>query len=290
MGGPIPWGVGAAVTWGFADFTARFAGRAIGVPATMLGIMLAGTLITALYIGIAGEPLTWDPPGLWTLIISGLCTAVATALLFQAIATGPVSLGSPTASSYPAFALPFSMIFGARPEPVHWVAMVVTLAGVWVVALAVGRADRAHQAEYTREVVVRSLVMAAGAAFFFAVSMVIADVAIERYGPWQMVLAVRLTGVCFFAGWFLAVRKRPGIPTRAWPLLIALALFDTAGYATLFIGLGQENGTLALVASSSYAVVAVLLAWVFLREAVGKLLWLGVLLVVGGISVLSWFG
>ena len=287
IAGSALFGVGAAASWGVGDFTARFIGRAVGVPAGLFGIMLLGSLAVGLYIVVSGEPLVWELSGLWLLVLNGVATMLATFMLFDALTRGPVSLGSPMVSSYPAFAVPMTVVFGARPEPIHWMAMAATLGGIWLVALAVSRIDAGDKPEYTPAVLRRAVLMAIGSAFFFAVALLAADEAIGRYGLPLTLLSGRIVGAVVLGGVFLAMRKAPRMPVRAWPLILLLAVADTLGYVFVYTGLSLENGEFAIVTSSAYSVVTILLARIILKEQVVPLQWLGVAIVIAGIGTLS---
>ncbi len=280
-------GAGAAGSWGVGDFTARFLGRAIGVPQGLFGMMLVGSLAVGLYVVASGESLVWELSGLWLLILNGVATVLATMMLFEALTRGPVSLGSPMVSSYPAFAVPMTVVFGARPEIIHWVAMVATLGGVWLVALAVYRIEGGDKPEYAPAMLRRAVLLAIGAAFFFAVALLAADHAIERYGLPMTLLSSRVVGVIVLGAGFLVMRKVPRMPLSAWPLILLIALVDTLGYVFVYAGLSLENGEFAIVTSSAYSVVTILLARIFLREQVVPLQWLGVAIVIAGIGTLS---
>ena len=287
IAGSALFGAGAAGCWGVGDFTARFIGRAVGVPAGLFGIMMLGSLAVGLYIVVSGEPLVWELSGLWLLVLNGVATMVATFMLFDALTRGPVSLGSPMVSSYPAFAVPMTVVFGARPEPIHWVAMAATLGGIWLVALAVSRIEGGDKPEYTPAVLKRAVLMAIGSAFFFAVALLAADEAIGRYGLPLTLLSGRIVGAIVLGGFFLAMRKVPHMPLRAWPLILLLAVADTLGYVFVYAGLAMENGEFAIVTSSAYTVVTILLARIILKEQVVPLQWLGVAIVIAGIGTLS---
>ena len=249
--------------------------------------MLVGSLAVGLYIVASGEPLVWELSGLWLLFLNGAATMLATLLLFDALTRGPVSLASPVVSSYPAFAVPMTVVFGARPEPIHWVAMAATLGGVWLVARAVSRVEGGDKPEYAPAVLRRSVLTAIAAAFIFAIAILAADEAVERYGLPTTLLSARLVGALVLGAGFLVMRKVPGMPLRAWPLILLLALMDALGYVFVYAGLAQENGEFAIVTSSAYSVVTILLARVFLREPVVPLQWLGVGIVIAGIGTLS---
>ena len=291
-GGSVLWGASAAISWGFADYIARFTGRSVGVAASFLAVSVVGLGALLLFMWLRGDVMLWHNPdafglsGLGLLAASGVATASATILLYEALAKGPVSLASPVVSSYPAFAVPISIALGARPQGMHWLAMLATMAGIWLVAYAVSSSD-GWRGQYDRAVIRRSILLSLAGALCFALALVSAGEAIKIYGPWQAMIGVRIIGGILFTLWFLMRREVPRFHPRLWPMLIALSLLDTMGYLGVYLGLGYINGEFAIVASSAYAVVTVLLARIFLKEPVNLLQWGGVTLVVGGIALLA---
>ena len=291
-GGSVLWGAGAAISWGFADFIARFTGRWIGVAASFLAVSVLGLGALLIFMWLRGDTMLWHNPdalhlsGLALLIGAGATAALATILLYEALTKGPVSLSSPVVSSYPAFAVPISIALGASPRWWHWLAMLVTLAGIWLVALVV-YSTGSWRAQYDSAVIRRTIYLSLGGALCFALTLISAGEAIKIYGPWQSMVGVRITGALIFILWFTLRRDVPRFRPRLWPILIALSLLDTMGYLCIYIGFGYVNGEFAIVASSAYAVVAVVLARVFLKEPVNLKQWGGVVLVVGGIALLS---
>ena len=129
--------------------------------------------------------------------------------------------------------------------------------------------------------------MALGSAVLFAVALLAADEAIERYGLPLTLLSGRIVGAVALGAGFLVMRRLPRMPLRAWPLILLIALVDTIGYVFVYAGLALENGEFAIVTSSAYSVVTIILARIFLREPVIPLQWLGVAIVIAGIGTLS---
>ena len=282
------WGAGCALSWGVSDIVARFAGRSVGVLAATCAMMAVGAAMIAVLMAASGEPFDWRPEGLHWLFGIGAGTVIGSLLFYHAITHGPVSLASPVVACYPAIAVPISVALGARPDPLHWGAMIATMAGVWVTARAAPRSEGAP--EYAPAVVRRAILYALGAAATFAASLTAADKAIDIYGPWQTVLVVRLIGMVALTILLVARRERVRFPFRAWPILAVFGILDTLGHLLLYTGLGLEHGEYAIVASVGYTVVTVLLARIFLREPVSPLQWGGVGLVVGGVGILAAFG
>ena len=79
-------------------------------------------------------------------------------------------------------------------------------------ALAVSRIEGGDRPEYAPAVLRRSVLMAIGSAFFFAVALLAADEAIERYGLPTTLLSGRLVGALVMAAAFLAMRRVPRMP------------------------------------------------------------------------------
>ena len=283
------WGAGCALAWGFSDIIARFAGRSVGVLVATCTMMTVGAVLIAGIMSATGEPFDWRLDGMHWLFGIGAGTVIGSLLFYHAVTHGPVSLASPVVACYPAIAVPISVALGARPDPLHWGAMVATMAGVWVVARATPASDGAAP-EYAPAVIRRTILYSLGAAATFAASLTAADRAIDIYGPWQTVLMVRLIGFVALATLVLARRERVCFPVRAWPILAAFGVLDTLGHLLLYTGLGLPNGEYAIVASVGYTVVTVVLARIFLREPVSALQWGGVAMVVGGVGVLAAFG
>ena len=283
------WGAGCALAWGLADICARFSGRSVGVLAATCAMMAVGGVLIAVIMAASGLPFDWRLDGLHWLIGIGAGTVIGSLLFYHAVTHGPVSLASPMVACYPAIAVPISVALGARPDPLHWGAMIATMAGVWLVARATASGDSTAP-EYAPAVMRRTILYSLTAAAVYAASLTAADKAIDIYGPWQTVLVVRISGFAGVAAILLARRRRVPFPTRAWPILAAFGVLDTMGHLLLYFGLELPNGEYAIVASVGYTVVTVVLARLFLHEPVSPLQWGGVAMVVGGVGVLAAFG
>ena len=291
LGSAALWGAGSALAWGFSDFIARFAGRSVGAMVATFAMMVLGGALVVVFMAASGEPFDWHLGDLHWLVGIGLGTALGSMMFFYAVTHGPVSLAVPLVSVYPVVAVLVSVILGARPEAIHWGAMAVTMAGVWVVARTVSAKEGETAApEYAPAMVRRTIFLSLGAAAVYGASLTSADRAIEIYGPWQTILVVRIIGMLVVGSVVMLRREPVRLPRRSWPLLLGFALLDTLGHLLLYTGIARENGELAMVTSSAYVVITVILARVFLREPVSPRQWGGVVLVVGGIAVLAGFG
>jgi drug/metabolite transporter (DMT)-like permease len=287
----VLWGAACAAVWGVSDFVARFAGRSVGALAATFAMSAIGAALIALLMAVMGEAVEWRADGIPWLLAIGAGTTIGAVLFFYAITHGPVSLGAPMVACYPAVAVPISVALGARPNPMVWVAMAVTLGGIWLVARTVSASSANSEAkEYSPAVIRQTIILSLAAASIYAASLTAADRAIEIYGALQTVLVVRLISAMALVVVLFARRERTRFPLRVWPILLVFGLLDTAGHLFLFFGLNAERSENAIIASVAYTAVTVLLARIFLREPVSRLQWAGIALVMTGVALLGAFG
>src|SRR5829696_9242138 len=95
-------GIAAALSWGLADFAARFTGRAVGPVLATLAMLATSAAALTLYVGWHGAEVDWRWQSLLLPALSGVGIAGATLLLYYGLATGPLTIVSPIAGSYPA--------------------------------------------------------------------------------------------------------------------------------------------------------------------------------------------
>jgi drug/metabolite transporter (DMT)-like permease len=282
------WGIASALGWGGADFIARFTGRKLGPTVALFGILLVGVAaLTAAVLAIdlppRGTTLGWA-----LAIFSGAATLVAMLLLYDGLARGPVTIVAPIVGAYPVLNIAFSLARGARPELLQWAAMAAVLAGVAIVARSAGHFEQT--AGLSRADIRRSVAAALGGAVGFGLALGSAQETIPVFGELQTVWLGRIVSFVLLTALLAARRQAPRIPGPWWPLIALQGIMDVGAYvALLFAGHGPGS-EIAVVVSSSFSVVTVLLARIFLREAMSLPQWLGVASIVGGVAALAAIG
>ena len=282
---PALWGLMTALGWGGADFIARFTGRALGHQTALLGMLGVSAVILSLILWQSDVPLVRDPSGWWLILLTGLGIMVATLLLYWGLVRGPVTVVAPIAGSYPGLNVVLAVILGARPSALDWAAMVALRLGVIVVA----RSARSFEgpAHYTRQQLRFTIALALGAALTFAVTIAVAQQASYLYGELQTVALARWVGLAACALLFLVRRQAPRIPLRWWPWIGVQGLLDGTAYIALLAGSQGPGAEIAVVVSSGFGAVTVLLARVVLREAMTWMQWAGIAAIVASVAVLS---
>lgn len=281
----VIWGSFAALFLGGADFAGRFSGRALGAPSAMLGVVAVGSVLLTFAVLGGGELPPLAPAGLLLIVGYGVSTAIMGVLLYAALARGPVSVVAPIVASHPVLIAAYWYSQDVRPDAIQWAAIVGTILGVVLVALSPGQESSA-EARRARGALVLTLFIAAGACVAHAVLVIAAQAATPYYEPLQIAWMGRIVSFFTLLAFFAVRQQRPNVHGRWWQFLIAQGVMDAAGHYCLFVG-SRSDSVAAAVATSAFGAVTTLLAWLVLREAMGRVQWLGVVLVFTGIGMLA---
>ena len=133
----------------------------------------------------------------------------------------------------------------------------------------------------------RSVAVALGGALGFGVALGSALETIPIFGELQTLWLGRIVSFALLAALFTLRRQAPRIPKAWWPLVAVQGVMDAGAYVALLFGGHGPGSEIAVVVSSSFSVVTVLLARIFLREAMSAAQWLGVDAIVGGAAALA---
>src|SRR5260221_77925 len=131
-------GVATAVSWGSADFLARFATRTLGSLRAVFWMQALGAVFVTILLlfahdwghlfgGSGWQPWAWG-------ILAGAINTFAMLSLYRAFAIGKLSLVGPVSASYPALTVVLSIFSGERLTLYRVLGIVAALLGVMLVA------------------------------------------------------------------------------------------------------------------------------------------------------------
>lgn len=285
---PVLWGALTALSFGTSSFVARIVGRAIGPLSSILGNFTIGALAIVLWFVITSEPILWRLDGVHWLLAVAAGFTVGTLLFYVALSRGPVSVVAPIAAGYPVIIVVGVLLLGIYPTATQWAAMALVMPGVWIVA----RSGRRAAAEEPTGVggLPLTIAITLGATLVLSSGIMTGREATAIYGPVETILAVRVFGVAMLlvivTGALLSRPTTIRFPMRWWPALVVIGVLDVGGVLTLVIATQGDGAALGAVASSPYAVITVLLAWIILREPIPLRQWGGIALVIVGVGIL----
>lgn len=281
-------GLAAALGWGLADYSGAVAGRRIGsTPAVVIGQILSAAFMTVLVV-VTGKDLGRVPPLLWLIAGNGVVTATAYATHYRALQLGPVAVVSPIGATYAIPAIAMAIAFrGERPTSLALIGAALTVAGVVLVSadlrkLRAGIRGHAPGAPW-------AIVSALG----FGVAAFLLGVAAQELGWILGLWASRVAQVLCYVPLVIvqrdAFRRLEHLPGVGIGVAFALAAgaADVLGVTTY--SAGSEAGFISIVvaASAIFPAIAVGLSIGFLRERLVPNQWVGVVLVLLGLSMLG---
>jgi len=299
-------GLTGAVSWGAADFAARFASRQVGAYRTLFFMQFFGFLALSVYLKSTGGFSHGVAPGWhpWAMAVAaGLLNMLSSLALYHSFEHGTMSIVGPVSSSYPALTVALSLLSGERIHAVRATGLGVTLLGVILAATSFAqskstpaendprRASETSAAETNtpRAHLSTGVGWAICAALGFGVLFwFLGFHVIPAVGSAVSVWVMRLTALVSLSVAAVPTGQTLKLPHgKVWWLLLAVGILDTAAFVANNAGLGTGQVSVVSVLASLYGAFTVLLAWIFLRERLERSQWLGIVLIFIGIVLVS---
>jgi drug/metabolite transporter (DMT)-like permease len=284
-------GLLTALTWGSADFLARFATYRIGTLRTALYMQLTGFLLLTIFLpwlggwGHLGDGSGWQPWA-WGLM-AGWINALSTLTLYRSFEVGKMTVVAPLSASYPVLTLVLSLLTGERLTVARAAGIACTLLGVVLVA----GGERVPE-EGGRKPPRRSgngIGLAICSAVGFGVLFWLLGIRIVPHvGATQTVWMIRMTSAVLM-GTVIFFTKQPTRVQRGdvrW-FVLGMGVLDTTAFVMCNRGMQIEQVAVVSVLSSLYGAVTVVLAAIFLREHVSRWQWVGIVSIFAGIYLIG---
>src|SRR5882762_9466718 len=226
-------GLLTALTWGGADFLARFATRRVGTLRTMFYMQGIGFVLLTVFLPWLGgwghltDGSGWQPWA-WGLL-AGSINGFSTLALYRAFEIGKMSVVAPLSASYPALTLLLSRLSGEPLTGVRTAGIFCVLLG----AIVVARGEKAPDAGNT-EAVNRSgagigWAILAGIGFGFLFWLLGTHI-VPRVGATQTVWMIRLTSAIVAAVLIFAWKQAIGLPRDNTRLVFTMGFLDTGAF------------------------------------------------------------
>lgn len=274
-------GLIAALCWGIHDITIRYLSRSVPLLAALLTVLLVGAVFQLGAILILGESISVPMQALWLAIGAGISFLVASLGLYFAFERGPVRIVAPLIASYPILSVSFAVLLGAQITFAQIVAVLAIVVGVGIVAaLSDGSDDDTPPIWPT---IGLSLIAAAGFAGTFKLGQLAALAGPEL--PTTMVARLTALVLLIIVVLLRGARSWPG--RRALFPLFVMGTLDGVALMAVISAAPLPNPEYAAVASSTFGLLTILLAWLFLREKMSLSQWGGCILAFSGIAYLA---
>jgi len=271
----------SSAMWGTADY---FAGRLSKKhhPFAVLGFsqvigLFVGILIVVVSRSWQGKVLGLDGfliPG----ALAGIFGYIGLACLYEGLSTGRMGVVSPISSLSTVIPLAYALITGDVLSTITLVGVVIALIGVFC----------ASGPELSQGLPIKPLLLALGAAAGFGLGLTFLAIGSQSSALLTM---VSMRAATFFVTISLAIKFRTtgNFNKKDMPVLIFIGAADFL--ANLLLGIACTKGlvSVAMVFGSLYPIATAVLAFKFLNERLHKVQYIGIVLAVTGVSIISAF-
>ncbi len=271
-------GLGTALFFAVGMIAAARASRTL--PATHV-VALSAALATMIVLPLAfaqGVP-ELQPTQILLMLMSGVGNIFGFLCVYTALKHGKVGLVAPIVATEGGIAAVLASLLGKSVDPI--IAFVLLLI---VIGIVIG-ARSPDPEPFPGERPVFAAVLATFGACFFAMGLIAVGFLSGEIPLAWVLLPARLIGVLFFTlPLVLARRLRVTQPIFGWVVLLAAA--DILGMGIFTLG-AAVNLPVTMVLASQMAPLAALLAYFLFRERLGRGQIIGLVIMVGGVTILG---
>jgi drug/metabolite transporter (DMT)-like permease len=273
----------SSALWGSSDFQAGRMSKKYQ-PFAVLGV----TQLIGLVFGISLVFITQEKSAVafgtngffsgyfWPGVFAGIFGYIGLVCLYTGLSTGRMGVVSPISSLGAVVPVFFALIGGEELSRGRIIGVVIALAGAFC----------ASGPEISQGFPIKPVLLAFGAAFGFGTCLTLMGIGSESSALMTMVTMRATTAIVTI---FLALKFKTtgGFQVADSPSLIFIGVADFLANFTL--GIATQHGlvSLVMVLGSLFPVVTVLLAFKLLHERLHKIQYLGVILAVAGVAIIS---
>lgn len=272
----------SSALWGSADFQAGRLSKKFPSIAVLATTQAIGFLTGIFLVGISGawRAAAFGVHGYFFAgLIAGLAGYAGLMSLYAGLSTGRMGVVSPISSLGALIPLAYAIVIkGDHLSTVLVIGVTAALVGAF---LATGP-------EISQGLPLKPVLLATSAAFFFGLALVFMAIGSESSALMTMTM-MRATTFIIGIGIFTRYRHVGGLGRAQIPSLVFIGISDFA--ANLLLGVATTKGlvSLAMVLGSLYPIATALLAYKLLHERLHKVQYIGVVLAVIGVALISAF-
>lgn len=275
---PIILGLASALSWGTGDFAGGLASRKVG---TYRAIFFAETIgLGAILLVLPFFPE--DFPDLHAILWSvtaGIVGTVGLIAFYEAMRHGRLSVVAPLSALLGAVVpVVIGSLVDGLPQPVVFGGVALALLAIVLISREKVPEDEEKSAPYLH------IPLLSGIAFGFY--FVLMHEASQTFF-WGPLIAARMAGMLSIGVFLLVQRGSFRVSPGNWHLLALNGIFDVGGNAFYILASQAGRMDVSAVLASLYPGMTVFLAWLLLKEKLQLLQWLGIILALIAIILMT---
>jgi len=278
-------GVLSAFSFGIGDFLARFSSQEVGFKNSLFWMLIVGAIFYIILFSIFGNGLNPNSIGLSNSFLSGILIMFGLLCLYRGLQMGPVSIVAPIAAINPLFVFLIRYVLGSEPTLLQWMATIVVISGAILVSIS---AD-SHQESLglNKKQIKESVLISFIASVTLALGLIFSQEATNTLEPLETVIYIRFFSLLGIASILLFSKSKIFITKKAIPILFFQGILETTGYFCLVSAYAFDKVSIAVVISSGFGLVTVILARFILKEKISKIQGSGIFLTFLGVIGLT---
>jgi drug/metabolite transporter (DMT)-like permease len=278
-------GILSALSFGIGDFLARFSSREVGFKNSLFWMLIVGAIFYLILFTFFGDSLKPNPIGLSNSFLSGILIMFGLLCLYRGLQMGPVSIVAAITASNPLIVFLIRYALGSEPTLLQWLSTLVVISGAILVSFSANSFQ--ESLGLTKKQIKESVIISFMASITLALGLIFSQEATNTLEPLETVIYIRLFSLLGISSILLFTKSKITLTKKAIPILFFQGILETSGYFCLVSAYIFDKASIAVVISSGFGLVTIILASLILKEQISKLQSVGIFLTFLGVFGLT---
>ena len=262
-------GILSALSFGVGDFLARFSSQEVGFKNSLFFMLVVGSIFYILIFFFLGDGLAPNAIGLSNSFLSGILIMFGLLCLYRGLQMGPVSIVAPIVAINPLFVFSIRFALGSEPTLIQWISTLIVISGAVFVSISA----ESHQESLglTKKQIKDSVIISFMSSVMLALGLVFSQEASNTLNTLETVIYIRFFSLLGIATLLLFTKSKIFLTKKSIPILFCQGILETTGYFCLVYAYAFDRVSIAVVISSGFGLVTVILARFILKETISKI-------------------
>ena len=278
-------GILSALSFGIGDFLARFSSREVGFKNSLFWMLIVGAIFYLILFSFFGDGLNPNPIGLSNSFLSGILIMFGLLCLYRGLQMGPVSIVAAITASNPLIVFLIRYALGSEPTLLQWLSTLVVISGAILVSFSANSFQ--ESLGLTKKQIKESVIISFMASITLALGLIFSQEATNTLEPLETVIYIRFFSLLGISSILLFTKSKITLTKKAIPILFFQGILETSGYFCLVSAYIFDKASIAVVISSGFGLVTIILARLILKEQISKLQSVGIFLTFLGVFGLT---
>ena len=278
-------GILSALSFGIGDFLARFSSKEVGFKNSLFWMLVVGAIFYLILFYFFGDSLNPNNIGLSNSFLSGILIMFGLLFLYRGLQMGPVSIVAPIVATNPFFVFLIRFFLGSEPSLTQWISTLVVISGAILISISAEsfKSSLGMNSKQIKESITISFI----SSVILALGLIFSQEASNTMDPLETVIYIRFFSLIGIAILLFFTKSKIILTKKAIPILFFQGILETTGYFCLVSAYAFDKVSIAVVISSGFGLVTVLLARIIIKEQISKIQSLGIFLTFLGVVGLT---